>query len=364
MDLAASNAEDIWQSRKSHLVVQPFALAVSQSAIPSLMADLTIDDVPIVFADRSFLRLTGWSEEEVLGRNLRVLHADPADADRVVAAASAGEVVSAEVMLKRQDGSTFSAILDIAPSFDSRGCPSMLFATILDVSDRVEAERGLAALQERFEERVAERTAALESALERTELLSREVTHRTRNALALLSAIISAKARRARRPAEAELLADIARRVRAVGGVQGLLDGIEGEENGLDLADFLEQLVRDLDGASGPRVVLTEAPHADLPAAAALSLALCVSELVLNSQKHGYRDGRQGRIAVSARSDGGRVTVTVEDDGAGLPEGFDPAACEGLGMLVLLDQTAKLQGRMSFGRSDAGGARFEITFPA
>jgi PAS domain S-box-containing protein len=364
MELAAKNSDDGWQGRTLRLVMQPFALAVSQSAIPTFMVDIADDGLPIVFANQSFLRLTGWGEDEVLGRNMEVLHADPAAADRVAARAAAGEVVSAEVLLNRKDGTTFSAALDIAPTFDASGRPTMLFATILDISDRVEAMRGLAAVQERFEERVAERTAALESALERTELLSREITHRTKNALALLGAIIAAKGRRARSPQEAELLADIAGRVRAIGGLQGLLDGVECEENGIDLAEFLEQLVRDLDRPTEARVMMTEAPHAELPAQAALAVALCVTELVLNAQKHGYPDGRQGTIMVAALSDGGRVTVTVEDNGVGLPDGFDPAAGEGLGMLVLLDQTAKLLGHLSFGRCAAGGARFEITFPA
>lgn len=363
MKPAGTNAGDLWQNRKSRLHMQPFALAVSESAIPTLMADLALEGVPIIFANSSFLSLTGWSEEEVLGRNLHFLHADPADADRIAARAASGEVVSAEVVLNRRDGTGFSAVLDIAPAFDSCGRPTMLFATLVDVSDRVEAVRKLAASIARFEERVAERTQALETALERTELLSREVTHRTGNALALLSAIISARARRARSPAEAELLADIAGRVRAVGGVQGLLDGVEGERNGVALTDFLHQLVRDLDVASGPRVVLTKAPRMELPAAAALSVALCVTELVLNAQKHAFAGVRAGTITVEARREGGDCAVAVEDDGRGLPEGFDPAACEGLGMLVLRDQTGKLGGRLSFGPGTAGGARFEVAFP-
>jgi len=364
MDFAASNASDVWTNRKAHLVMQPFAIAVSQSAIPTLMAGLTPDDLPIVFANESFLKLTGWSEKEVLGRNLHFLHADPQDADRIAASAAAGEVVSAQVLLNRKDGTAFSAMLDIAPAFDSSGRATLLFATLVDVSDRVEAERGLAAVQKRFEERVAERTAALEHALERTELMSREVTHRTKNALALLGAIISAKARRAASPEEAELLGDIAGRVRAIGGLQGLLDGVGGEENGVDLSDFLDQLVRDLDRPTEARVLLTEAPHAELAPQAALAIALCVTELVLNAQKHGFPDGREGTILVTARADAGWITVEVEDDGVGLPDGFDPAVSDGLGMLVLLDQTAKLGGRISCGPRAVGGSRFGITFPA
>jgi PAS domain S-box-containing protein len=364
MNIAAPAADDIWTRQQAHLVLQPFALAVSRSTVPMFMADLTLDDCPIVFANESLLKLTGWSEKALLGRSPRLLHADRAVAGRLLARAAAGDAVSAEVVLKRRTGRGFDARLDISPILDSRGRPTTLFATIFDVSDRVEAERGLAAAQALFEERVAERTLALERALERTELLSREVTHRTMNALALLSAIVAARGRRARTPQEAELLADIAGRVRAIGGLQGLLDGVESETTGVELSDFLGQLLRDLERPTEARILLTGAPHARLAPRAALALALCLSELVLNAQKHGFPDGRDGTIRVAAATEAGQITVTVEDDGVGLPDGFDPGASDGLGMRVILDQTEKLGGRLSCGGRDGGGARFGITFPA
>jgi two-component sensor histidine kinase len=272
--------------------------------------------------------------------------------------------VSEDVRLARKSGGTFWGRLDSAPLFDASGRATLLFITLVDVSDRVTAVDRLADSRARFEAQLSERTAALEVELERTEMLSRELSHRTKNALAILAAVIASKGRRASSRHEADLLADIAGRVRAIGGLQGLLDGVKSEENGVALSDLLAQLVADLDRPSDTRVVLREAPRAVLPADAALCVALCVTELVLNAQKHGLRNGQDGMVTIAGGIEAGRVTVVVEDSGDGLPEGFDPAASEGLGMMIVLDQAARLGGTFACGRSAEGGARFEIAFPA
>jgi two-component sensor histidine kinase len=253
--------------------------------------------------------------------------------------------------------------LDLAPVFDPDGRARLLFATLVDVSDRVRVAEILRDTEHRFETRVEERTVALETALERTELLTREVTHRTKNALAMLGAVIEAKRRGASTEGEAELLGDISRRVRAIGRLQGLLDGLGSEVHGLDLGRFLGELVAELDAPSEGAVVFEGAPAMSLPTDGALALALCVTELVLNAQKHGVVGGRTVTIRVGGMRRGEAVVLSVSDDGAGLPQDFAPERSRGLGMLLILDQVRKLGGDLTFGASPEGGARFEIGLP-
>ncbi len=365
MNVDVQQSNHIWQSRKLHLVAQPFALAVSHSAVPTVLVDLKLRDAPIVFANESFLRLAGWDEDEVLGRNLRFFNADGADAEiaqRLEAVSESGESESVDILLKRKSGSPFWARVDLAPIFDPDGRAASMVATIIDVSDRVRATRGLKAAEDRLEQRVEERTEALERALEQTEFLSRELSHRTKNALAILGALIAAKRRRAASEHEAEVLSEIGRRVQAIGRLQGLLDGVDGEENGIDLAEFLYGLCKELDGTD-VRVHLHDSPHMSLRSKAALSVALCVTELVLNAQKHAFPDDASGVIEVGARAEDGMISVSVSDGGRGLPEDFDAARSTGLGMLVVINQAEQLGGRITWGRSEDGGAQFTLTFP-
>jgi PAS domain S-box-containing protein len=310
MDIANDSAQ-LWRKRAAQLVMQPFAVAVSQSAIPTIFADTTLDDVAIVFANASFLRLTGWEEDEVLGRNLRFLNGpetDPEVAARIERAMAMREAASVDVRLDRKCGRGFWARLDVAPVFDPDGRARLLFATLVDVSDRVRVAQVLRDTENRFETRVEERTVALETALERTELLTREITHRTKNALALLGALIEAKRRAARTEGEAALLGDVSQRVRAIGRLQGLLDGLGSEVHGLELGRFLGELVEELDAPTAGNVAFEGAPGITIPAESALALALCITELVLNAQIDRHRLGEVARL-VHVRALGHRRVI-------------------------------------------------------
>jgi PAS domain S-box-containing protein len=226
MDRATNEGDSLWGGRRSRLIAQPFAVAVSQSAIPTLMADLGEEGLPIVFVNDSFLRLAGRVEEELLGRGLASVLAEKDAAARIARDVAGGEVVSVDVRLTRTSGPDVWARLDSAPLFDPSGRASTVFVTVVDVDDRVRAEAGLVEAHRRFDERVAERTLSLESALKRSELMSREVTHRTKNALALLGAMIDVKRRRARSREEADILRDVAGRVRSIGTLQTLVGSL------------------------------------------------------------------------------------------------------------------------------------------
>jgi two-component system, sensor histidine kinase PdtaS len=201
------------------------------------------------------------------------------------------------------------------------------------------------------------------SALARTELLSREFSHRTKNALAILGALIEARRRRAEDPAVADALAEVSGEVRAIGRLQGLLESVGRAEGRIAVSELLGALADELDLPTGASAITGQTCEVALSSEAALALALSVTELVLNAQKHGFRDGRDGVIVIEAEAEGADLAVTVSDNGTGLPEGFDPEAGDGLGMIVVLDQVARLHGRLAFGRSAAGGARFTVIFP-
>jgi two-component sensor histidine kinase len=146
--------------------------------------------------------------------------------------------------------------------------------------------------------------------------------------------------------------------------LQGLLESTGREEGRVALADLLAALVDELDATSDTRVVLAVGtPDVRLVGHAALALSLIVTELVLNAEKHAFRDGREGIVTVEATAEGKAVVLTVSDNGTGLPPCFKPGNGAGLGMRVVLDQVAKLDGRLETGRSVSGGARFRVFVP-
>src|ERR1700761_4803019 len=122
----------------------PFAAAVRATRMPMVITDPNQPDNPIVFCNVAFQRLTGYDREEIIGRNCRFLQGpdtDRAEVARIRAAIEAGHDVSVDLLNYRKDGSTFWNALYLSPVRASDGTTSYFFASQLDVTERIEAQR-------------------------------------------------------------------------------------------------------------------------------------------------------------------------------------------------------------------------------
>ena len=120
-----------------------FFAAVQMSRMPMCLTDPHRGDNPIIFCNRAFETLTGYAQEEILGRNCRFLQGpatDRACAAEIRRALEAGEDVHMELMNYRRDGSSFWNALFISPVVDTDGRLVHHFASQLDVTRRREAE--------------------------------------------------------------------------------------------------------------------------------------------------------------------------------------------------------------------------------
>ncbi|MCJ2086686.1 ATP-binding protein [Methylobacterium sp. E-005] len=123
-----------------------FFAAVETTRMPMIVTDPHQPDNPIVFANRAFLKMTGYAGDEVVGRNCRFLQGAGTDAgtiDAIRSAIAGPREVSTEILNYRKDGSSFWNALFVSPVFDRRGRLVYFFASQLDVSRRREAEEGL-----------------------------------------------------------------------------------------------------------------------------------------------------------------------------------------------------------------------------
>jgi len=204
--------------------------------------------------------------------------------------------------------------------------------------------------------------ARLKAALERQDLLSREMSHRVKNSLAVVAGLLALQAKGSGSENVRQALADARARVEAVAQVHDQL-WRQPDLSAIDAAGFLDALCANLRESAGPHILVCEAQSVSLSADLAIPLGLFVNELVTNAIKYAYPEG-SGEIRVSAtlRADGG-LTVSVCDDGVGLPEGFDPAqARASLGMRVVNSLARQLDGTLSV--LPGPGARFELRMAA
>ncbi|WP_166762219.1 hybrid sensor histidine kinase/response regulator [Xanthomonas euroxanthea] len=123
-----------------------FFAAVETTRMPMTVTDPHLPDNPIVFANRAFLEMTGYSAEEIIGNNCRFLQGpetDRSSIDDVRESIENRREFATEVLNYRKDGSSFWNALFVSPVFDESGRLVYFFGSQLDVSRRRDAEDAL-----------------------------------------------------------------------------------------------------------------------------------------------------------------------------------------------------------------------------
>ncbi len=127
---------------------------------------------------------------------------------------------------------------------------------------------------------------------------------------------------------------------------------------------YIEQVCRDFDEIVSCCDVQIEAqPGMTMPVDRAISMALIVVELITNAAKYAYQDKPGGKISVRVeRAGDNEVSLSVRDEGVGLPDGFDPFKAKGLGMRIVSSFSKQLGARLTVA-SHAPGTEFCLRAP-
>jgi two-component sensor histidine kinase len=213
--------------------------------------------------------------------------------------------------------------------------------------------------------RVQERTlelqranASLEEAVARRDVLLREVNHRVKNSLQLVSSLLALQAKQARAPELSDGLAEAQRRVATVARIHERLyrtDRVETVAFGAYLRDLCAELESSLTEMVGERRLIVDAADVELPTDMVAPLALIANELITNAWKHAYPPGSLGSVVVDFESPGALVRLSVSDRGVGLPDGFSPTASTGLGMRLVQALVRQLGGTFHVEPAPPGG---------
>lgn len=170
--------------------------------------------------------------------------------------------------------------------------------------------------------RIEVREAELRASLHQKDVILREIHHRVKNNLQIVSSLLNIRGGVTGTEGEAAL-SEVKAHVRALALVHRHLYESE-DVRRVDLRAFMTELCQSMLAVlSGPsrRVLLEiEIPHFMVATDRAIPLALLVTEAMTNSLKHAFPGGRRGRISVSFQADGDEAgTLTVSDDGVGMP---------------------------------------------
>ncbi len=126
----------------------PFVAAVRATRMPMIITNPRVHDNPVVFANNAFCRLSGYTREEILGRNCRFLQGpetDPATVVKIREAVRRVESIEIDIRNRRKDGELFWNRLLMAPVYDTEGVLAYFFASQVDVTIERERMNGLEA---------------------------------------------------------------------------------------------------------------------------------------------------------------------------------------------------------------------------
>ncbi|MHC1711553.1 MAG: PAS domain S-box protein [Solidesulfovibrio sp.] len=201
-----------------------------------------------------------------------------------------------------------------------------------------------------------------ESLLEK-EVLLKEVHHRVKNNLQVISSLLFLQKDNVEDPAIQDMFEESRNRIASMALVHEELYR-SGDLARVDLKEYLERLapkvVQSLRGnkSIGFALNLTECR---VSVDKAIPFGLIINELMTNAVKHGFCGRDTGNVRVTVDRQEGMAQAVVEDDGIGLPEGFHPDAVKTLGMQLVVQLTRQLRGSLTFG-SGARGSVFRLTF--
>ena len=197
--------------------------------------------------------------------------------------------------------------------------------------------------------------AELQVALEQNRVLFQEIHHRVKNNLQQVAAMVKLQ------QAPAQMKEDLTRRIAAMSAVHQHI--YESDQFGaLDAEAYLAKLLTGLRDSAPPGVDLDWrlAPLRVSPDQA-LPLGLIVNEVIANAFKHGFPNGRSGRVSVTLERplDGNDALLTIADSGVGMSD--TPSGGMGLGTRLIAGLSQQLEGKAVTIRDN--GVKFELRFP-
>jgi len=214
---------------------------------------------------------------------------------------------------------------------------------------------------------ISQRKAAEEKmaeSLHEKEALLREIHHRVKNNMQVISSLLHLQTDYIQDPQALEVFKDCQGRIRTMALIHEKLYRSEGLAQ-IDFKNYLESLINLL--RSSHKVAGVELRYEleieriKLDVDTAIPLGLIANELISNCLKHAFSGRRQGVMRVALqKNDGSGHSLIVQDDGNGLPDGFDPDKTNSLGVKLVQMLSAQIKGQMNL--KNGNGTEFTITF--
>ena len=210
-----------------------------------------------------------------------------------------------------------------------------------------------------------ERAVEMKASLKEKEVLLKEIHHRVKNNMQVITSLLKLQAKQIKEKAYADMFQDSLDRVRSMALVHEKLYQSKDLTN-VDFKEYIKSLVsflfrfHEIDtNKIAPRI---EVEDVSLSIETAIPCGLLINELVTNSMKYAFPGDRKGELRISLRAIGeDDLDLIVSDDGIGIPEGLDFRTTESFGMdLIRILGEDQLDGQIELNRTE--GTKFHVRF--
>jgi PAS domain S-box-containing protein len=337
-------------------------------------------DGKLLYANNAISSIIGWTPSDAVGRSLvSVVFENEKDAEKALLALEEHGRYHSEVVYTGEEGEEIATEVTIAAVRELSEEGHAYVSISRDITRRKAVDVELEAHRRNLEFLVAERTSALEheiaenkatqvnlaNSLEEKELLLKEVHHRVKNNMQVISSLLNIQAETADNKVFANLLGESQQRIKSMSLIH---ENLYQSDNLLeiDFEDYINMLANSLCrfySVPGVTILLDiNVEDVALDIETAVPCGLILNEIVSNSLKHAFKDNAgPGTISVSFKHSGCNYVLEIRDDGIGLPSDFQLTNNSSMGMEIVSILTQQLDGKIRVLEGD--GAGFEIMIP-
>ncbi len=243
-------------------------------------------------------------------------------------------------------------LIHVADKLENK-TPLAIVTTLEEISQHVAA----AIIKVSAEERIRK-------SLQEKETLLREIHHRVKNNLQIIHSLLDLQSDQLENHEASKAIQNSQSRIKLMALIHEQLYQSD-ELSKINFAGYIKSLIADLlrsFGADPGLIKLNVHPeNVYLSIDQAIPCGLIINELVSNSIKHAFPEGRGRKIDIGLIAIKDSLTLRIEDNGIGFPKDKDPKFAKSLGLRLVYLLTQQLEGSIMLHRS--GGTAFEITFP-
>jgi len=295
-------------------------------------------------------RVLGYTDEEIAGQPVARLF-------------TREDIEKGEPQQERERARDQGSSTDLRWHLRKDGTRFFAHGVLTAVRDRAGRLRGFAkVMRDATAERQAEEQIHRSS--KEKDILLKEIHYRVKNNLQVIVSLIQLQSDFLRDPTALQALHGMHNRVRSIAAIHEMFYGTA-DVSRVDFGECLQKLAKDLFSFYHVRPdevrLRTDIADTHLELEQAVSCGLIVNELLSNSLEHAFTDKRPGVVQIALRPEGEKCTLSIGDNGRGLPPELDPMHATSMGFELVRLLVEQLHGTLQVDRSQ--GARFTITFP-